>query len=144
MLRRFSKRISTFLTTLVVCILALVIIALGGQLLSVVLVTSLPENVYAIRLWTQLYYVLAGMTWLVLTFLVDYKLSQAAQKGRLLRRSFDLVGICLLVIGLLQIALTAYGYLPRTALHIALMALELGVGAVLIFYGSRRKRQFAQ
>ena len=129
--------VSAVLVGLVVCVLGLVILMQGRELVLIVLVSFLGVDQFGIRFWTQLYYILAGLAWMSLFFLMDMILKRGIHRRKLALYSLNSIGIVMLILGVVQAVLTIFNYLPRTAPQVALTSLELIAGIGLIVWGKR-------
>lgn len=141
MKQRFLRSLVSFLALLLISALGLVLFALGGQLILLFMVDTLHINMYSIRFVTQLYYVVAGLVWLLAFMVLQSVLSQAARKGQLLLYTFYAVGINLIIVAVMQMVLTAYGALPKLPLQSMLTGIELLLGGGLCWAGWRKQRQ---
>ncbi len=57
----------------------------------------------------------------------------------LLRQSLFVIGILLLILALVEFALTLYGNLPKSALQIGLTILEVLAGLGMIYMGKQKR-----
>jgi hypothetical protein len=135
--KRLLSNVPAFLAWLVVCGLALIIIAIGAPLLQAFLVVTLGVNQYSIRFWTQLYYVILGMLWLGFFILIEHLMfSDSSREGLLLPRTLYVVGVELLIMALLQFVLMAYRVFDGW-----MLLLTVGgalAGAVLVWVARRK------
>ncbi|MDD1750117.1 MAG: hypothetical protein LUO89_09605, partial [Methanothrix sp.] len=110
MVARWLMNVRVFLVWLLGFALAMIILILWHELLMVFVVDTLHWGENIVPLIHTLYYILAGLLWMILFLFSMEHLKQSAQKGMLLRSSLLIIGIQLLIIGLGQAGLTLYRY----------------------------------
>jgi hypothetical protein len=138
MLKRWSTNVVAVIAWLLVCTVALLIIAVGANLFSLFISMTLQVGRYAPQVLIQTYYVVMGMLWLGFFILMEHLLiDKAAQKGLLLPRTLFVIGIELLIIGLIGLALIFYMHIGL--INDLLTAAELVAGAGLIYFFRRKK-----
>ena len=140
MITRWFTSFRIFLVWLFGFALALVIFALGHELIMSIIVNTLKSGRYIVRLVYVVYFTIAGVLCVAYYIFIHEVLSVSARKGQLLKNSLLIIGIQILLIGLLHLGLLAYGYFPRDAFDIILMMIEGLAGATLLFFALRKKK----
>jgi len=140
MITRWFTSFRIFLVWLFGFALALVIFALGHELVMSIIVNTLKSGRYIVRLVYVVYFTIAGLLCVAYYILIHEVLSVSARKGQLLKYSSLIIGIQILLICLIHLGLLAYGYFPRDAFSILLMTIEGLVGAALLFFALRKKK----
>jgi uncharacterized membrane protein YesL len=143
MIARWFTSLRVFVVWLLGFSLALIIMALGHELMMTFLANTLHTGRYMVRLVYVVYYTIAGLVCVAYYILIHEVLSISAHKGRLLKTSLLIIGIQVLLIGLIQLGLVLYGYLSMQSLNILIIVIEGLVGAVMLFLALRRKNQSA-
>jgi hypothetical protein len=137
--KRWLGAIRSLLAWLLICGVALVVLAQASSLYQVFLVVTMHVTRYTNSLWLNIFYGLAGMLWLGLSILMEHMLmGPEAQAGLLLPRTLFALGIELLLIGLLQVGWLFYAPFGWVGLGLAL--LELLAGGVLMWVSRRKPR----
>ncbi len=140
MITRWFTSFRIFLVWLFGFALALVIFALGHELVMSIIVNTLKSGRYIVRLVYVVYFTIAGVLCVAYYIFIHEVLSVSARKGQLLKNSLLILGIQILLIGLIHLGLLANGYFPRNAFDILLMMIEGLVGVVMLFFALRKKK----
>lgn len=139
MLKRWAANIGALLAWLLVCVLALVVLAVGANLYQVFLRVTMNVNRWSNTLWVDLYYVIAGVLWMGFFIFMEHIMFSASSKaGLLLPRTLYVCGIEIIVIAILQLGLDAYGGVGW--LEILVVAVELIVGGGMVWFARRKPR----
>ena len=140
MITRWFTSIRVFLVWLLGFALALIIMALGHELIMSFLAKTLNSGRYFVRLVYVVYFTIAGLLCVAYYILIHDFLSTSAKKGRLLKNSLLTIGIQVLIIWLIHLGLLSYGYFPLDKLSILIITIEGLVGAAMLFFALRKKK----
>ena len=137
---RFVGWVRIFLVWLVGFALTLSILALLHDLLLVFVATTLGWERDLARFLNMLYYVPAGVAAIAyLAFVYPY-LQKARGPGQFMRGTRLLLGSQLLAIGLIQLGLIGYRYLPASPLNVFLALAEALAGVVFLGLARRQPK----
>lgn len=142
-IRKVWRQVSVFLTWLVTCALGLWIVLVGRSALLAFLVNvyigdSVVRKLRA-RFFDQVYFVVAGLLYLIFIFTIENYLRSGLPQRDTLRRFAKTVGVELLVLFPLDLATALLGRSGIRLLNLLLFAAELLVGAGLLVYAVRTK-----
>jgi len=140
MITRWFTSLRIFLVWLLGFALALIILALGHELIMMFIVNTLKSGKYIVRLVYVIYFTIAGLLCVAYYIFIHDFFSTSARKGRLLKNSLLTIGIQVLLIGLIQLGLLLYGYFPMDGLSLLMVTLEGLVGAAMLFFALRKKK----
>jgi hypothetical protein len=144
MIARWYTNVRMWLVWLLAFSLALVILALFHELLVVFIVNTLQWGRYLARFLSMLYYVLAGLVCIAFFIFIYPYLERSVKKGRLFQKAMRVVGIQLLLIGLIQLGLMVYFYLPASGENLLLVFGEAVAAAILFVLSSRTRKLISQ
>jgi len=113
------------------------LLALGHEVLLVVIANGLGWNRYIGRFAHLLYYSLAGIVFLLYFFLAFDYFKRMAHKGQLLSSGFHILGVEIVALTGMQIVLTVFGYFPANWLNLFLLVLSALVGAGMLWLARR-------
>jgi len=139
MITRWFTNLRVFLVWLLGFILALVIMALGHELVMMFFVNTLNTGRYIVRLVYVVYFTIAGLICVAYYIFIHEILSISARKGQLLKNSLLIIGIQLLIICLIHLGLLAYSYFSSSWFNILVSTIE-GLAAVIMLFFARRKK----
>jgi len=140
MIARWFTSFRIFLVWLLGFALALIILALGHELLMMFIVNTLKSGRYSVRLVYVVYFTIAGLLCVAYYIFIHEFLSISARKGRLLRNSLLILGIQVLLICLIHLGLMAYGYFSSSWFSILVATIEALAAAVMLFFALRKKK----
>jgi hypothetical protein len=143
MITRWFTSLRVFLVWLLGFALALIILALGHELIMSFLANTLKSGRYFVRLVYVVYFMIAGMLCVAYYIFIHEALSIAAKKGRLLKTSLLVIGIQVLLISLIQLGLLLYGYFAIEQMIILTVVIEGLAGATMLFFALGKKKQSA-
>ena len=136
---RWFQGLRIFLVWLIGFVLAMVIMFLWHELLMVFVVNTLHADRYVAPLVHILYYLIAGLIWVMYFLLSKEYLNRFAEKGMLVIGTLRIIGVQLLIIATGQVGMLVYGFLPADRLSILLMAAEGAGGAGMLILAGRLK-----
>lgn len=147
MIKRWSQYIGAVAALVLVSGLIAVLLIVGANLIQSFSINALRQAAwsnqrtvqatYTARTILNAYYVLAGIAFLGLFFLMENQLvTTGVPKKLVLRRTFFALGVELLILALMQLAMMAY--VPALPLQIGLAVLEILLGVGLIYLGQRK------
>jgi hypothetical protein len=139
MITRWFTSLRVFIVWLLGFALALIIMALGHELIMTFLANTLKSGRYTVRVVYVVYFMVAGMLCVAYYIFVHEILSISARKRQLLKTSLLVIGIQVLLIGWLHLGLLLYGYFPTDRLGTFLVAIEGLAGAAMLFFALRKK-----
>ena len=139
MIKRWFTSLQIFLIWLLGFALALIILALGHELLMTFIINTLKADRYMVRLMYVIYFMIAGLLCVAYYILIQELLGLSAKKGRLLKNSLLIIGIQVLLIGLMHLGLLLYGYFPKDLFDITLVIVEGFIGAFMLFFSVQKK-----
>ena len=144
MIKRWFTSLQIFLVWLLGFALALIILALGHELLMTFIVNTLKAGRYTVRLMYVVYFTIAGLLCVAYYILIQEFLGLSAKNGRLLKSSLLTIGTEVLLIGLIQLSLLLYGYFPKDLFGISIVIVEGVIGAVMLFFALQKRKTGTQ
>lgn len=140
MIARWFTSLRIFLVWLLGFILALIILALGHELLMSFIIITLMAGKYEVRLVYVVYYMIAGGLCVAYYIFIHEFLSLSSKKRQLLKSSLLTIGSEVLVIGLIHLGLLLYGLFPKDGFGILLIIAEGLSGAVMLAFARRKEK----
>lgn len=151
-LNPWSRYIGAVVALLLVSGLLLVVIMVGANLIQSLSINAVNaadwkdqhtvQATYIARTILNLYYVICGIIFLGLFFLMEHQLvTTGVPRRRVLRRTFFALGVELLILALMQLARSMYT--PVIPLYIGMSIVEFLVSIGFIYLG-RRKAPISQ
>jgi hypothetical protein len=140
MITRWFTSFRIFLVWLFGFTLALVIFALGHELVMSFIVNTLKSGRYIVRLVYVVYFTIAGLLCVVYYIFIHEFLSISARKELLLKNSLLIIGIQVMLICLIHLGLIAYGYFHRNDMTLLIAVIEGLVGTAMLFFALRKKK----
>jgi hypothetical protein len=140
MITRWFTNFRVFLVWLLGFSLALIILALGHEILMMFIVNTLKSGTYIVRLVYVVYYTIAGLLCVAYYIFIHDFLSASARKGRLLKNSLLTIGIQVLLVCLIHLGLLLYGYFPLDRFSILVVTIEGLIGGTMLFFALRKKK----
>jgi hypothetical protein len=144
MIKRWFTSLQIFLVWLLGFALALIILALGHELLMTFIIYTLKAGRYLVRLVYVVYFTIAGLLCVAYYILIQEFLGYSSKNGRLLKSSLLTIGTEVLLIGLIQLSLLLYGYFPIDFFGISIVIVEGLIGAVMLFIALQKQKPGTQ